>query len=267
MIDLLQYIVFGIIQGLTEPLPVSSSGHLRIFSFYLGLDVPDLHLETFLNAASLLAVFVVYRKDLLELCFGTGRYIRKRKPEDQPMFRLSFLIVIGTIPAVVVGGLLYETISLEFTHIYMVAGALLVTGAALFIIRKLNGNKQEGDITFLDAVIVGLAQSLALAPGISRSGATVVAAMARKIEPSAALKYSFFLSIPASLGSLVITGNQIIAALSSPDRIVLYTAAFTASFVISVFAIKLFIEVITSGKLIYFAGYCAGVAVLLFIFN
>ncbi len=144
MLDLIQYILLGIIQGLTEPLPVSSSGHLRIFSHFFGIGVPDLHLETFLNAASLIAVFIVFKKDLTELITGTISYVAKRRETDKEMFRFSVLIIIGTIPAVIIGGLFYDTFGAEFTQLHYVAAALLITGIALYIIRKLRGTKDEG---------------------------------------------------------------------------------------------------------------------------
>ncbi len=111
-----------------------------------------------------------------------------------------------------------------------------------------------------------MAQSFALAPGISRSGATIVAALARKFNPAAALKYSFFLSIPASLGSVVLTFDEILAAFSQPGQMQFYILSFLFALGVSILAIKLFIEVVTSGKLIYFAVYCLSVGILLLIF-
>lgn len=235
-------------------------------AYFFGLEVPDLHLETFLNAASLLAVGIVYRSDLTELATGTYRYLRFRRSEDWSMFRFALLLLVGTIPAVLVGGLFYRQISGHLTSMTTVAVALLITGGALYLVRKLRGHKREAGITFVDALLIGLAQALALAPGVSRSGATVVAALARKVEAETALKYSFFLSIPASLGSLVLTGDEILQTITAPGAFSFYLAAFLVSLGVSIVAIKLFIEVLTSGKLIYFAGYCITVSVLLMIF-
>ncbi|PSL50982.1 undecaprenyl-diphosphatase [Salsuginibacillus halophilus] len=265
--ELLQYIWLGVLQGLTEPWPVSSSGHLVIFQHFFGLGTPDLHFEVFLNGASLLAVLLIYRKDLVELAGGTVRYTMSRDPSYYPFFRLTLMLFIATIPAVVIGGLFSDEIGGELTTTTSVAVALLVTGTALWLIHKLNGSKQEGEITALDAVIIGLAQMLALAPGISRSGATIVAAMFRKIEPTVALKFSFFLSIPVSVGSLLLLAPEIYVAWTQPDQFMYYTISFIAATLVSIVAIKVLIDAVASGKLLYFALYCFTVATLLFIFS
>lgn len=265
-IALLQYVFLGAVQGLTEPLPVSSSGHLRIVQFFFGIDVPDLHFEVYLNGASLIAVFIVYRRDLIEMMNGTIRYTMSRDTQYYSSFRFASLIILGTIPAVIIGGLFADFIGGELTAIHMVAFALIVTAAALWLIRNLRGNKTGGEITILDTLVIGFAQTLALAPGISRSGATVVAALARKVNPETALKFSFFLSIPVSIGSLVFMIPEIRAALTAPGLFVPYTAAFAVSVIVSVFAIKLFIHLVTNGRLIYFAGYCITVSILILIY-
>lgn len=263
---LLQYIFLGAVQGLTEPLPVSSSGHLRIVQHFFGIDVPDLHFEVFLNGASLIAVFIVYRSDLIEMMHGTIRYTLSREKQHYSSFRFAWLIVLGTIPAVIVGGLFADFIGGELTAIHMVAFALMITAVALWLIRNLRGDKTEGQITILDTMVIGFAQTLALAPGISRSGATVVAALARKVNPETALKFSFFLSIPVSIGSLVFMIPEMHTALTAPGLFVPYVVSFAVSVLVSVFAIKLFINVVTNGRMIYFAVYCFLVSVLILLF-
>ncbi|TMW72022.1 undecaprenyl-diphosphate phosphatase [Alteribacter natronophilus] len=263
--ELLKYIILGIIQGATEPLPVSSSGHLRIVSYFFGLDVPDLHFEIFVNGASLVAVFIIYRKDLIELAAGAINYVRKPKEYDKEPFRFTLLLILGTIPAVIGGLFLYDFIGGELTHIRNVGFALLITGVALWLIRNLRGHKKEPQITVFDTIIIGLAQTLALAPGISRSGATIVAALARKIEPETALKFSFFLSIPVSIGSLVFDLRRIYEAITTPGMVAYYIVAFTVALIVSIFAIKLLINMVTRGKLLYFAIYCFVMAGILII--
>ncbi|MCR6109341.1 undecaprenyl-diphosphate phosphatase [Bacillus sp. A301a_S52] len=264
--EIIQYIILGVIQGATEPLPVSSSGHLRIVSYFFGVDVPDLHLEVFLNGASLLAVFIVYKTDLLVMVRETLNHVRKPSEKTVSSFKLSMFIIVGTIPAVVAGGLLRGFIGGEMTHIHYVAVALIITGMALWLIRRMTGYKREGDMTYADAIIVGVAQAFALVPGISRSGATIVAALARKIEAETALKFSFFLSIPVSIGSLVLESSVIVERMVSNDFLLLYLIAFLVSLVVSIFAIKLLINMVTRGKLLYFSLYCFSVAVAVFVF-
>ncbi|WP_018921568.1 undecaprenyl-diphosphate phosphatase [Salsuginibacillus kocurii] len=267
ILQILQYIWLGIVQGLTEPWPVSSSGHLVIFSHFFDLRVPDLHFETFLNGASLLAVLIIYRKDLSEVAVGTVRFVVMRQPEYQRFYRLTLMLVIATIPAVIIGGLFADEIGGELTTLTSVALALFATGTALWLIHRLNGHKQEGDISATDAIIIGVAQMAALAPGISRSGATIVAAMARKIEPTTALKFSFFLSIPVSVGSLVLLAPEIYVAWTTPDQTLLYTVSFIVATLVSLVAIKVLIDAVASGKLLYFAIYCFIVAISLLVFS
>ena len=248
-------------------MPVSSSGHLRIVSYFFGVDVPDLHFEVFLNAASLIAVFIVYKTDLMELVRDTLNHVKRPSDKTKTSFRLSILLIVGTIPAIIVGGLFRDFIGGELTGIHYVAIALMITAVALWLIRNLKGHKQDDGITYMDAIIVGLAQTLALAPGISRSGATIVAALARKVEAGTALKFSFFLSIPVSVGSLVLETSTIVDTIISNDSLGLYIIAFLTSLLVSVFAIKLLINMVTRGKLLYFAIYCFTVSILLFIFG
>ncbi|WP_027963946.1 undecaprenyl-diphosphate phosphatase [Halalkalibacillus halophilus] len=267
IIAFFHYIILGLVQGLTEPLPISSSGHLRIAQHYFDLAVPDLHVEVFLNFASLLAVFIVYKSDISEIVRGLIAYIKTKGQEGKASVRLTLLVIVGTIPAVVIGGLFADFIGGSLTAIAIVGFALIITGILLWLVRNLNGDKEEGDITITDAVIVGFAQAAALAPGISRSGATLVAALARKIEPEVALKYSFFLSIPVGFGSMIFTLEDVSAGVMNPETMWLYLASFVVALVVSVFAIKVFIHVVTNGRLIYFAIYCFIVGGSLILFN
>lgn len=148
------------------------------------------------------------------------------------------------------GGLFRGFIGGELTRIHYVAIALMITAVALWLIRNLRGHKKDADITYMDAIIVGVAQTLALAPGISRSGATIVAGFGRKVEAETALKFSFFLSIPVS----VLETSTIVDTVTLNESLGLYLIAFLTSLLVSIFAIKLLINmVVTRGKLLYFA--------------
>ncbi|OWZ83831.1 undecaprenyl-diphosphate phosphatase [Natranaerobius trueperi] len=270
MVDLytwLQYIFLGILQGATEPLPISSSGHLVIAQHLFGIKTPDLHLEVFLNGASLFAVFFIYKDDIIKLILDLLVYFRNPRENDSTPLKFSLLLVIATIPAVIIGGFLSDFIGGELTNVRTVAVSLLVTGIALWLIRKLRGTKQDSDISFVDALIIGGAQSLALAPGISRSGATVVAGLGKKLAPDVALKFSFFMSIPVSIGSLVFESGSILTALTTPGLLLPYLLAFVVAIVISILSIKLLINLVTNGNLIYFSGYCLILSLLLLMFR
>ncbi|MGF7186721.1 undecaprenyl-diphosphatase [Desulfitispora alkaliphila] len=252
----LQYIALGLIQGLTEPLPISSSGHLVIAQHFWGLHVPDLHFEVFLNGASLVAVFIVYRRDIWDIV-----------KDLRASAKFIFHLVIATLPAVVIGGLFAGFIGGKLTTLTTVAVALIITGIALWLVRKLSGEKSERDMKLKDALIIGFAQAIALAPGISRSGATVVAALGVGLNRETALKFSFFMSIPVGIAALALKLPEIYSAVTVGGMWGLYTVSFIAALLSSYFVIKLFINLVLEGKLIYLSAYCITVATLVLLFK
>lgn len=144
---------------------------------------------------------------------------------------------------------------------------LIITGFALWVIRNLKGRKMDGDLRLGDALIVGFAQALALIPGISRSGATIVAGMLRGMNQETALRYSFMLYIPVSLGGIVLEGDDILHAVTDANTLLLYTIAFIATFVASYFALKWFMNVMRHGNLKVFYIYCFIVGFLVVLFG
>lgn len=262
----LKYIFLGLLQGFTEPIPVSSSGHVVLAQHWLGLHISGLGFEVLVNFASLIAVLLIYRHDLLRLIAGAWAYIRHKDKDKQSEFRFALYLVVGTIPAAILGVLFNDFIGEELKGIRTIAITLILTGIALWFIRKKIGDKHDKDLTFKDALIVGLAQAVALIPGISRSGATIVAAMARGMKRGTALRYSFFLYIPVSLGSLVLEGSTLVKDMSEAGLWLPYLLAFIASLIASYYSLRWFMGVMERGKLHYFTLYCliVGVAVLLF---
>ncbi|KYG34364.1 undecaprenyl-diphosphate phosphatase [Alkalihalobacillus trypoxylicola] len=252
----IQFLLLGLIQGITEPIPVSSSGHLVLAQHFLGLESEGLTFEILVNFASLFAVIFIYRNDLFRLIGGALKYLQTRKPEYESDFRFWVYLVIATVPAAIAGLLLEDWIATQSSHIGVIAVALLVTGVALFIIRKLKGKKTESQITMKEVIIVGLAQMVALLPGISRSGATIVAAMGVGWTRETALRFSFFLYIPVSLGSGILALRDVFSDPAIAEKAFPYSIAFVASLVASYFALKIFINIMKSGKLIYFSIYC-----------
>jgi undecaprenyl-diphosphatase len=204
----LSAIVWGLIQGLTEFLPISSSGHLIIIPAFLselGLEVsqPELAVAAFLHLGTLTAVLVYFRTDLM-------RVLRFR--QDAEGRKLLMLVALGTIPAVT--GLFVETAVENFQEtVSNVGWALVGTGVILAIGHRLrHGQRRLADGRPLDAVVVGLAQVVAIIPGISRSGTTITAGMSRRFTPTEAARYSFLLGIPAVIGAGLIELPEIIEA-------------------------------------------------------
>lgn len=265
IILIIKMIIIGLVQGFTEPIPVSSSGHVMIASEILGLGEQGFTFAILTNTASLFAILYFYRKDIARLASNSILYLKTRNVRYQSDFRFVFFIVIGTIPAGVLGVLLSDYIA-ENVSMTTIAVMLFITGIALWLIRNLKGHKGESDITIKDAVIVGLGQAVALTPGISRSGATIISAVAVGMKPETALRFSFMLYIPVSLGGVILGATDFLNEPNKADLAIPYLAAFIATLVMTYFALKWFMGIMKSGKLIYFTYYCFLVGTLLLIF-
>jgi len=268
IVEWLKYLILGAIQGFTEPIPISSSGHLIIAQQLLGMEQHGLSFEIMTNTASLIAILFIYREVITRLVKNGVGYVATRDKKYKSDFNFIMYIIIGSIPAGVIGVLFKDKIEEVFsTSLTTVAIALLVTGLALFLIRNLRGIKLDGDLSWKDALIVGLAQAVALIPGISRSGSTVIASIVTGMKQDTALRYSFMLYIPVSLGGLVLGISDI---LSDPDLQALwvqYAIAFITSLVVTYFAMRWFMGIMAKGNLHYFAYYCFIVGILILIFK
>jgi len=267
-ITTLKYVILGIIQGFTEPIPVSSSGHLVIFRNLLDSNVfNDLNFEIIVNFGSLIAIVIYFWKDISSLIKDFFLYIKTKKREYFPNFKYCLLIIIGTIPAGIMGLLLKDKIETISSNVTIVGVTLLITALFLFLIRNIKGKKDDYDITYKDALIVGLFQVIALFPGISRSGATIVGAMFLNFKRDAALKFSFLLYVPISLATLILGVGDIINSGQLETIWLSYTLGMIASGIVTYFSMKLFADIMKKGKLIYFVFYCliVGTLVLLFL--
>lgn len=266
-IEWLQYMLLGFIQGFTEPIPISSSGHLIIAQKLMGMEQHGLSFEIMTNTASLIAILFIYRAVLARLVKNGLGYVKTKETKYKSDFNFIIYIIIGSIPAGVIGVLFKDQIERIFSsNLTTVAIALLVTGAALWLIRNLRGAKRDGDLSAKDALIVGLAQAVALIPGISRSGSTVIASIAVGMKQDTALRFSFMLYIPVSLGGLVLGISDII---SDPDIQALwlpYLLAFITTLFVTYFSMKWFMGIMEKGNLKYFSFYCFIVGALILIF-
>ncbi|WP_046175385.1 undecaprenyl-diphosphate phosphatase [Domibacillus indicus] len=252
----LKYLFLGLFQGFTEPIPVSSSGHLQLAQYFFGINIEGLTFELLVNSASLLAVLAVYREDIMRLASSGLGYIKHRNPSDRSEFMFIVYLIIATIPAGVIGVLFDDYISAKLSSVKTVAVTLIITGIALFLIRNLRGRKNDGDMTLRDAVLIGLAQAVALIPGISRSGATIVAAMGLGMKQETALRFSFLLFIPISFGGMILSVSDLVKDPLLHELAVPYLLAFIGSFVMTYFSLKWFMNIMAKGNLIYFALYC-----------
>lgn len=263
---ILKYLLLGLFQGFTEPIPISSSGHLVFAQTFLGVEIEGLSFELFVNTASLIAVLIIYREDLIRLSVNGVRYVAKKDKDAKSDFNFIIYLIIATIPAGVIGVLFNDDISKHLKKIHVTAITLVITGIALWMIRNLRGRKNDGDLTLKDAIIIGLAQAVALIPGISRSGATIVAAMGLGMKQETALKFSFLLFIPISFGGMILSITDLLQDPNLNTLLLPYIVAFIAALITSYFSLKWFMNIMAKGNLKYFSIYCfiVGIAVLIF---
>lgn len=263
MEDLLRSIVLGIIQGLTEFLPVSSSGHLELAKFFLGdeqVGEGSLLMTVSLHAATALSTIVVFRKDIRALLTDLFQF----KWNDGTRFAL--LVLISMIPAAFIGLLFEEQIAQLFTQkIRLVAFMLIITGFLLFLADR--AKRTEQPVSFLSALWIGLAQAFAILPGISRSGATISTAVLLGIDREKAARFSFLMVVPLILGKMakdILDGDLS----QNNEQYLSLGIGFLAAFVTGLIACLWMIRLVKSSKLRYFSIYCfiVAAAVLLYSF-
>ena len=267
LIKIIKYILLGALQGFTEPIPVSSSGHLTILKNLFNLKIlNDINFEIVVNFGSFIAVFFLYRKEIFSIIKDFFSYIKTKENKYKENYKYAWLIVIGTIPAGIIGVLLKDKIDSLSDNVKLVGIALLITSIALFLIKDFKGKKDKKEITLFDSIIIGLFQAVALFPGISRSGATIVGAMSRNLKRDTALDYSFMLYLPISIATMILGVKDLLNANNLSSLIMPYTLGFIASGIVTYFSLKWFINIMKKGKLIYFSIYCLIVGLLVVIF-
>ena len=258
--SVLEAIILGIVQGLTEFLPVSSSGHLVLLQKIFGINEPGLFFDTMLHAGTLIAVFVVLWKDIWEIL-------------KKPIQKLTLFLIIATIPAVIAAltfGDAIEDIFKSAKYLgfcFLITTVLLVT--AEFLSKRGAKNTQqkaavkENKMNFLHALFIGVMQAIAIPPGISRSGATISGALFCKIDRDLAARFSFLLSIPAILGAVVLQSKDLIKSGSAEEtNMIAIIAGTIAAAITGFFAVKLMLKIIREKSLYGFAIYTGILGVL-----
>ncbi len=237
--------LLGIVQGLTEFLPISSSGHLVIGQKLLGISVAGNAFEVVVHLGTLVSVLIVFWNDIWQLIISlkskfTQKYI--------------LAILIGTIPAVIIGLLFKDNIKEAFENIRVVSTTLMITGIIL-LTTKLIKTKLK-DISISNGLLIGIAQALAIVPGISRSGITISTGMYLGIAPEKAAKFSFLLAIPAIAGAGLLTGLDMMESTEPLLPWTVLTMGFFSSLIIGWIALKWLLQLIKSGKFHWFGVYC-----------
>ena len=268
--DIFQGIIIGIVQGLTEFLPVSSSAHLVFVQNLLGVEA-DLAFDTFLHLGTLIAVLWFFRYDIIKMISAwilsiqdiiQGRF--KEGFYSDPYKRLAWYVILGTIPVGIVGVLFEDSVDALFSGaLYVPAFFLFVTGTILYLSQRMaSGNVNMNNITKKEALWMGLGQACAILPGLSRSGTTIAAGLTIGLDKEFAAKFSFILAIPAILGAFILQAKDIGSALDVNFLPVIL--GFIASVIAGYLAIKWMLDLIKNRSLDIFAYYCWIVGIVLF---
>ena len=267
--------VLGFVQGVAEFLPISSSGHLTLFQHFFGMPEPDQLFNVLLHFATLLAVCVVYWRDIWEMIVEffsffadlfSHRSYRGNPPEAR---RLVLLIIVGTLPLFLVLPIKDKVESFG-NNPFFVCGALLVTGCILFLSDQMaRGHKTARSATLLDVLLVGVAQGAATIPGLSRSGCTISAGMARGFDRKFAVRYSFLMSLPAVLGATLLEVLDVAKMEGGfpAENIPRYLLGMAVAAVVGYFSIQLVKLLADKGRFGAFAFYCWGAGALFILLN
>ena len=260
--SLLEAILIGIIQGATEFLPISSDGHLVLVPAVFGLTQPDLVLIGLVHAGTLLAILSYFWRDLLAIARAIFAGLAQRQPFATADARLGYFMVLGSIPAAIVGLLAMDFFEEQFGSPPVAAVGLLVTAAFLVAGERLNrGTKTLDRLTWLDTLIIGAFQVLALLPGVSRSGTTIAAGLGRGLDRPTAARFSFLVGLPAIAGAGLLSILDIFSAQGSLP-LGHYAAAFVAAAVVGYGCIAFLLNWVKRHTLYPFAIYCAVVGLL-----
>ena len=253
-----QAIFLASLQGITEFLPISSSGHLAIFQKIFNLGAPIIF-DIFVHVGTLLAIIFFFRKEL-------GKILKGLFVKERDSWRIFWLLLIGSLPALFVGLLLEKHLELIFSSLKQISFSFLLTGILLISTKFLKAKRKKDlfSVKWLDALVVGLFQAVAILPGVSRSGSTIVGGLWRNFKRETAFQYSFFLAIPAILGALV---------LQIPDllnhQFIFFKQAILGmfiAFIVGFFSLKILKKVLLNFQFWFFGFYCFLVGFLLLLF-
>jgi len=262
---IIKAIVLGIVQGLTEFLPISSTAHLRIVPALFGWEDPGAAYSAVIQIGTMLAVVIYFFKDLLKISSKVVMNLKNKKFITDYESKLGWYIIIGTIPIIIFGLLLENLIENEFRSLYVISFSLIFFAIILGIAEKLSKkNLDLKDITLGRALIVGFAQALALIPGASRSGVTITGGLFAGFNREAAARFSFLLSVPAVLLSGLYEFYKILPVLTDQSALSLIVATVT-SFLSGILAIELLLRYLRTHSTFVFVWYRIALGILLLV--
>jgi undecaprenyl-diphosphatase len=267
---LIQSIILGVIQGLTEFLPISSSAHLVIAPYLVNWQIPaqDAFIfDVLVQLGTLLAVIAYFWKDLYQIIASVIRGLFQRQPFSDPSARLGWFLLLATIPAVIVGFLSKDLVEKAFSS-PLAAGLFLIGTAALLVTAELVGKRTREleSITWLDALLVGVFQIISLLPGISRSGSTISGGMIRSFDRPSAAKFSFLMSVPVMIGAGSLAVLDLIKLPDFTGQIPTLVAGFITAAVVGYFTIRWLLSYLSKRSLYVFAIYSLVASAIVVIF-
>ncbi|MEN8190873.1 MAG: undecaprenyl-diphosphate phosphatase [Thermodesulfobacteriota bacterium] len=254
-------ILLGLVQGLTEFLPISSSGHLVITSHLLDFQGAGVAFDIFVHFGTLVAVIVVFRKELTAMVKAPFALRRGTLDEEtRTYFLWDIYVVVATIPAVFAGLLLKDSIEEIFSSLTLVYAMLALTGVLMLLTRKL---PERGVVLNCPrSLVIGCAQAMAILPGLSRSGSTIFAGMALGVDREVTARFSFIMSIPAILGAVVLQMKELIGSTPDQETILCVAGGTIAAMASGYAAIILLLEIVRRNRLVWFGYYCLLVSAL-----
>jgi undecaprenyl-diphosphatase len=264
--SILQAIVLGVVQGLTEFLPISSSGHLVLVPHFLGWEFSQQEIFVFdvlVQWGTLLAVIIYFWHDLIDIIVGFLRALVDRRPFETQNARMGWYLILATLPAVILGFLLKDTVEAAFSN-PRVTGVFLLVTAAILVIAEVVGKRQRSleELNWKDSLWIGFAQVLALFPGVSRSGSTIAAGMTRNLDRPAAARFSFLMSIPVMLGAGALALLDLFQAPDLNSLILPLLGGFFVALISGYIAIRWLLAYLTRHSLYIFAIYCTVIGLL-----
>ena len=243
-ITLIDILILAVVQGITEWLPISSFGHLVIVEEYLGLESP-LIFNVMLHVGTLFVVLAVFRRDIIEIAKAL---VSLNFKTDEG--KLALFIAVGSVPTAIIGFFFHDIFE-SFSHNLLVVGiALLITGFVLFVSEM---RKSDRELSYLDSLLIGTVQGIAITPGISRSGVTIATGLLRRVEKETTFKYSFLLSVPAVFGATLMESRDLVVG--NVDLVAIFLGIIT-SMIVGYISLKLLKKIVTKEKFHLFAYYC-----------
>lgn len=260
VIELIKYVILSIVQGVGEVLPISSSGHLIVVRNLFGIEEEGIGIELVLHLASLLALFIYYRKTIVSLMRGSLRYLIKKDKNYINDFKFVKGMVVSLIPTCIVGYLFNDYLDYFLKYSVMVGVFLVINGINLYLIRNKENNRKISELSSFSFLKIGIGQCMGLVPGFSRSGASLSMCYREKMDKEDSEKFTFIMLFPLVIGSIILNIGDF---KFDKQESILLVISFILTFVITLFSIKLLSKIIKNNKLHYFSYYCLLIGALL----